>query len=368
MKILILSPHNSVTSGYGNITHELCSRLSDIDFTLLLPSSEKKYDYTNYKTEYVLPDFIFNAKTIKVIDYLTFKYDASDYDIVHSLFAWPYAPLAARIAKQYNKPLIVGAQGTYGVKPLLTYPEKSLMKWAYNRAEEIIVPSCFTKESIIKYSDTKTPINVIHNAVNFERFQKHYDVEDLKKRFGGKKILLTVGEIKPRKGQDIVVMAVKELAKRRDDFHYVIIGSGGNRLKSILEREGLDKHVSLLGEVSGVELVKYFQLCYMYVHTPRLINWKFEGFGIVYLEASSCKKPIVASDFGGIRDAVLDGETGFVIPENDPVKIAGAIEKLLDSPELASRFGENGFAYAKKHDWPLIAERFVATYNKYTNE
>ena len=83
--------------------------------------------------------------------------------------------------------------------------------------------------------------------------------------------------------------------------------------------------VEFAGRKSGDELVSYFQLCDIYVHTPKVVDLKFEGFGIVYLEASACGKPIVATDAGGVRDAVIDGETGL---------IAGLLAKVRASLDL----------------------------------
>lgn len=366
MSLLLLSSTNNVKNGYGNITHELCSFLNGkIDFKLLLPKSEERYEYTSYPTDYVLPDYIFSAKTPKIIDYLRFAYK-TDADLIHSLFEVPYAYLGARLAKEHKKPFIVGTQGTYAIRPLFMWPEKYILKSIYASAKVITAPSHFTKENIIRYSKTNTPIEIIHNGVHFERFQKDYDLRDLKTKYDGKKILLTVGGLKLRKGQDIVIKALGLLKKTRRDFHYICIGAGNYSevFKNLCVQEGLEEHVSFLGEMEGEELVKYYKLCSIYIHTPRLIDWNFEGFGIVYLEASACGKPIIAADSGGIRNAVLDGETGLIVPEEDPQATAEAIARLLDTPDLLNSLGENGQSYAQKNDWSKIGQEFLDLYKK----
>jgi len=70
------------------------------------------------------------------------------------------------------------------------------------------------------------------------------------------------------------------------------------------------------------------------------VGLKFEGFGIVYLEASACGKPIVATDAGGVRDAVIDGQTGIVVSDSDVSAIAKAIEELCANPSEVSSLGE----------------------------
>ena len=95
---------------------------------------------------------------------------------------------------------------------------------------------------------------------------------------------------------------------------------------------------------------------------PRSFGPDVEGFGIVYLEASACGKPIVATDAGGIRDAVLDNETGLIVQDGDIPAISAKIIRLLDDQNLAKKLGDRGREYAKENDWGVIAGRFVSLY------
>lgn len=366
MKILLFSSTDDPKNGYGNITRELCSTLaSQVDLTLLLPQNEPERGVASYRISHVLPPYIFDLKTPKILDYLLFHFDASSYDIIHSLFEFPYALIAARLAKKYHKPLIIGTQGTYAIQPLFRYPERWLMQWVYNSAALITAPSKFTKENIRNFSGTNTLIEIVHNGVNFERFNVSVDVSDIRARYPGKKLLLTVGGLKPRKGQDLVIQALAKM-KKHDDVHYLIIGEG--KMKKTLEKLAVSMQVSdrvsFLGALEGQELVRYFHACDIYVHTPILVNWQFEGFGIVYLEASSCRKPIIATNSGGVRDAVLDGRTGIVVPESDVAAIAQAVERLLDDPISAQRLGNQGWEYARQHAWGMIGQKYEELYKE----
>ena len=364
MKILLLSSSHDVKNGYGNITHELCSVLrTQADLTLLLPKDEPHRD-APYHTEYVLPSYIFDVKTPKIFDYLRFRYPVYA-DIVHSLFEFPYSLIATRLAKKNKKPLIVGTQGTYAIRPLFLWPEKYLVRWTYNSARVITAPSAFTKNALIKYSQTKTPVTRIHNGVNFERFSQRQDTSILREKFGDRTVLLTVGGLKPRKGQDVVLKALGKLKKRRSDFVYCVVGSGSKYkkyLESLVIENNLQDHVFFEGEFEGDQLVAYFQMCDIYIHTPQLHDWQFEGFGIVYLEASACRKPILAADSGGVRDAVIDGKTGLIVPEGDVNATAEAIERLLDDTSLRAELANNGYSYAREHDWSRVGKQFIDLY------
>lgn len=368
MRVALISSTADRLNGYGNITQELMISLSaqGIDCTLFLPKNEqgKHLDFPG-KISYVLPPYIFRVRPYNFWGYLC-TLPVADFDIVHSLFEFPYCFMAARSAKKYGKPLIIGAQGTYGVLPL-TYPlEKHILHWSYAQAQEIIVPSVFTRDQINQYSGKKYPISIIHNGVNFARFQKKVPpVSD--SSYVNKKILLTVGGLKKRKGQDLVIKALPQVLQKHPEVVYSIVGSGHweEYLRSLATELGVSSNVIFAGAQDGDSLISYFQAADVYVHTPRLVHLNFEGFGIVYLEASSCAKPIVATDSGGIRDAVLDKKTGLVVPDGDVTAIAQAIITLLDQPEYRKELGQNGKEYAAAHDWSAIGSQFISVYKKY---
>lgn len=368
MKILLISSTNNIKNGTGNMTHELCMFLKGkVDFKLLLPFDEKRYDYTSYPVEYILPTYIFNTRTPKVLKYLFFKYK-TDADIIHSVLEFPHSLVAARIAIQNNKPLVLGVAGTYGVKLLLQYPDKFFIKYLYRKAKIILAISKFTADALKRFSKTTTPVEVIHCAVNFDRFSTITDFDYIKNKFVNKKILLTVGGLKPRKGQDIVLKALSLLKKERDDFHYLVVGDEEKRnsyvrnLREIAEMGKIINNVTFTGIISDEDLPKYFQACDIYIHTPVAVDWNFEGFGIVYLEAGSAHKPVIASNSGGVLDAVIPSKTGIVVPENDIIATANAIRELLDNPLKRKEFGEAGLKYAEEHKWDTIGKSFLEIY------
>lgn len=365
MKIILLSSTNNIKNGYGNITHELCEAYKEkgVDFVLLLPKSEPRYDYTSYPVEYVLPEYIFTFKTPKIIDYIFFNYSGKA-DIVHSLFEFPYALLGMKVAKKLGVPFYMGAQGTYGITPLLMWPEKYFVKRMYNFAQKIFVPSEFTRTHLIGFSHTKTPVKIIHNGINYARFSVPVETASIKDKYNDQKLLLTVGGLKPRKGQDVVIRALKKVTEKYPQTKYLLIGKGEYEsfLRKLAEEVGVSAQVEFLGEKVGEELVKYFWAADIYVHVPVLVGWNFEGFGIVYVEASACGKPIVAADSGGIKNAVIQDKTGLIVSENDVDETASAIIRLLENPTLREQLGKQGREYASGHDWSIIASQFLREY------
>ena len=107
---------------------------------------------------------------------------------------------------------------------------------------------------------------------------------------------------------------------------------------------GLGEIVRFAGFVSNEALSSLFQSCSIYVH-PAIYDSKgdTEGLGVVLVEALSNRKPVVASEVGGIVDVIKDGQTGLLVPEKNPEAIAEAVLRLLNEPEFAQRLGEQGF-------------------------
>ncbi len=370
MKVALFSNTAEPKDGYGNITVELSRALhgAGIDCTLFLPPSQKNAATVAtlpFEISCTLPEYVYRIFQRSGPGYFRAQ-EVKGFDLVHDLFAFPYCITAAASSRKHGIPFVTGAQGTHGVRPLAWWPERWLLKYCYGHAKGIAVPSEFTKKKICELSGKDYPITVIHNGVHFERFQKSVDVDAVKKRHAEKKILLTVGGLWGRKGHDLVLKALPTILKKHPDTVYMIVGDGD--LRSDLEKLADDLHiksaVDFAGRKSGDDLVACFQACDVYVHTPRVTGLKFEGFGIVYLEASACGKPIVATDAGGIRDAVLDGETGLIAADGDVNGIAERVIRLLDDQTLAGKLGERGREYAREHDWAKIAEKYVRWYGQ----
>ena len=129
----------------------------------------------------------------------------------------------------------------------------------------------------------------------------------------------------------------------------------------------LTHQVEFLGRIEHDNIMKYFYLCDIYVHTPKFSrDLKFEGFGLVYLEAGACGKPVIAADAGGIRDAIVDGQTGLIAKNEDIDDISNKISQLLDDDNLRRKMGEAGREYAKQHNWSIIIDKFIDKYKKYS--
>jgi len=192
-------------------------------------------------------------------------------------------------------------------------------------------------------------LRVIHPGTDPTHFRPGADAVDLRERLGlrdgGTRWLVTVARLQEHKGMDTVIAALPAILARAPDVRYAVAGTGPDRerLEQLAHKLGLGDRVRFLGGVSDRELPALYNLASVYVGASRRAErLGVEGFGIALVEASACGRPVVAGNSGGIPDAVRDGETGFLVPPEEPAAFADAICRLLADPAAANRMGQNG--------------------------
>jgi phosphatidylinositol alpha-1,6-mannosyltransferase len=161
----------------------------------------------------------------------------------------------------------------------------------------------------------------------------------------GTRWLVTVARLQRHKGVDTVIAALPSILTRAPEVRYAVAGTGPDheRLVRLAAKLGVAERVHFLGSVADQDLPGFYNLASVYVGASRRSEGLgVEGFGISLVEASACGRPIVAGNSGGIPDAVRDGETGVLVPPEDPEAFAGAICRLLADPARAQQIGANG--------------------------
>ncbi|HEX4629056.1 MAG TPA: glycosyltransferase family 4 protein, partial [Gemmatimonadales bacterium] len=192
-------------------------------------------------------------------------------------------------------------------------------------------------------------LRIVHLGTDPDRFKPGLDPTELRGRFelpdNGTRWLLTVARLDPHKGVDSVIEALPTVVARFPAVHYAVAGSGADRerLEKLAHKNGVADRVRFLGGVSERDLPALYNLASVYVGVSRISERiGVEGFGISLVEASACGLPVVAGNSGGIPDAVRDGETGYLVPPEDPAALADALCRLLVDPEGARRVGAAG--------------------------
>jgi phosphatidylinositol alpha-1,6-mannosyltransferase len=259
--------------------------------------------------------------------------------------------LAAYLLKRrFDVPFVIYAYAQEVVNvaiPRWKFLDRLLRQFVLRKAHTVFVISEYTKQKVAEWGGNDDRIVKIPFGVDLKRFA---DVTKLDRGdqlgLAGRRSILTVGRLVERKGHDTVIKALPQALARFPDLVYVIVGDGPMRdsLNAFVNEGDLGEHVFFVGEVSDDIVVQYYQSCDVFIMVSRAHEERgdVEGFGLVYLEANACGKPVIGGRSGGIPDAVIDGVTGVLVNPTDVKDIAAAIIKLLTDKGYARRLGENG--------------------------
>jgi glycosyltransferase involved in cell wall biosynthesis len=281
----------------------------------------------------------------------------ADCDLLH-VIAEPYSPLAALVAG--GRPLVVTAHGTYVPRTARRRGVGALYRWAYRRSALIAV-SEHTARQVRAALPAAAPV-VIPNGVHFEHFQVPAPAPDKR----GPTILAS-GRVSRRKGTHLLVAALARVREQVPDAQLVITGGHSDpgyvaEVQAQIAALGLQDAAHITGMIPERELLGWYQHADVFALPALTVSDRFEGFGLVLLEASASGLPTIATTGSGVEEAVVDGETGLLLPQNDVPALADALLRLLRDPDLRARMGEAGRAYARTQDWSAVAERVAAVY------
>ena len=237
---------------------------------------------------------------------------------------------------------------------------------AIRSADCVFANSHYTVDLLKKAGVQPERIQVVHPGCDVDKFRPiEVSIEDRRAILGPhaeKKVILTVGRLVTRKGHDLVIRALPRVLKAHPETCYLIAGSGPAKqaIARLADEMGLGGKVLFFENLNDSDLVKIYNLCDVFVMPSRadLKSCDVEGFGIVFIEANACGKPVIAGRSGGMADAVVDGVTGFLVDPDDPDALAESLSRMIRDSSFARRIGQQGRDRAvREFTWSLIATR-----------
>ena len=268
--------------------------------------------------------------------------------------------VAADLAAKYRVPWVAIEHGTIprGI-------EWRLKQWAYSSADLLVCVSSYTWQQAEQRGITPKRLAVIPNGADSSRFRPLDDsaLQCIKRRLDldGKRILLTVGSVSHRKGQDNVIRALPRILESFPNTVYLCAGVdlAGDEFAELARLNGVRDSVRFLGPVGNDEIVELMNAADIFLMTSRHTGDEFEGFGIAAVEAALCGTPSIVTGDSGLREAIVEDVTGLTVPQNDPDTIADRVIRLLGDEVLRRAMGEAAREHASREQtWEHRASRY----------
>jgi len=271
-------------------------------------------------------------------------------DVVNPHYCITHGTIAAlagarpRIVNVWGSDLIWSGEGE------MPRWRKALIRYALRRADAIVSTSRFMAEAIEKLMPDHPPITLVPFGVDTIRFKPAEP-----KRAAAS---LRVGFVKSFSGKyapEIFIEAAATVARNRDDIEFAMAGRGPllDKMRQLAAECGIAARIDFPGFIAHDDVAGFMRKLDILVNCSRA-----ESFGVVICEASACGLPVIATDVGGVRETLLDGETGILIPVDSADALAAAILTLAGEAKLRARMGAAGRRFICEHyEWDLCVEK-----------
>ncbi|HWK44771.1 MAG TPA: glycosyltransferase family 4 protein [Stellaceae bacterium] len=289
------------------------------------------------------------------------------FDIVHAV-DWPFfVPMAlTRWRGRHRTAATLHGSEIYG----LGSPARRVMTTAsrtFQRTDRWLCNSHFTRNLFIERFPRVDPSHALVTLLGCREFwfeppvpppedaAIHRVLGDDSPGGSGKVVLTTVARLTPRKGHRTVLRALAALpAALKERIIHLVIGPAYDEpyaaeLRELAAASGVEVH--FVGEVDDPTVRYVYSRTDVFVMAGEPVPGLVEGFGLVFLEAGAQGAPSIAGEIGGVADAVVDGETGFLVQPLDVAGFADRLMRLISDPSLRDRMGAQAKRYATELSW-----------------
>jgi phosphatidylinositol alpha-1,6-mannosyltransferase len=282
--------------------------------------------------------------------------------------AAPLALMSPSLRKSGVKKIIALTHG-HEVWWAKIFPFRLAIKRIGKNVDHLTYLGEFTRQAISKPLTRKSATEMVKIApgIDTAHFIPQPDAMQKRKELGlqDKKIIISVGRLVHRKGQDNLIQAMPAVLKKIPNAHLLLVGEGPYRkhLEKLVLKSSLEQNVTFAGRIMYDRLPSYLSAADLFAmpSRSRFFGLEVEGLGIVYLEASACGIPVVAGNSGGAPDAVLEGVTGLCVDGTNIEQITAAIVEICSDAERASHMGAAGRNWiVNQWRWDIWSKEFNA--------
>jgi len=309
------------------------------------------------------------------------QFDNVKYDLIHGHY-WLSGVVAHRLQQMWDVPTVqmfhtlgelknsvAKSEGDREIGARIR-GEREVMQWS----DRIIAATPLEREQMVRYYGADPgKISVVPAGVDTELFHPR-DRAEVRRELGlpdlDTPILLFVGRIERLKGLDTLLESVAVVSRTCSgkNLKVLIVGGGGqteeenaelHRIVQLHRDLNLEDQVEFVGSKPQEMLPLYYSAADITIMPSH-----YESFGLVAVESMASGTPVIASNVGGLSFTVKDGETGFLVPEENHFALAEQVHTLLKNPELRLRMGEQAAQHALQYSWRNIAAQIADVYDE----
>ncbi len=296
-------------------------------------------------------------------------------DIIHGYdYPWAQGFVAAYLAKKYNKKYV---QTIFGEvvphKTELAHHDafgdrfKGFVRYVLEQADLILSVSKHCSREVSHVGMDPERVKVTYYGIDVNRFSPEVNTQVIRTEYelDGKRVVLFLGQIRSRKGPQVLLEAAPTILRRVPNAVFLIVGPDFGIAADLLARSeelGISSKFLLLGPKPDDMLPGFFAACDVFVFpscTP------IECLGLSTVQAMACKKPAIGSNINGVPEVIVDGLTGFLVEPNNPDELAEKVSLLLEDEALRNRMGTAGRQRAAEHfDRERLAQQVLDLYRE----
>lgn len=280
-------------------------------------------------------------------------------DIIHAHWIIPQAFLSVLYKKIFRKKdlkIICTVHGgdIFGLKSIFA---RWFLKFSLKNCDFCTVNSQATRKEVLKIFPIEN-IKIVPMGIDLQKFSSKEDSDEIKRRYNIQgSFLLFVGSLRKEKGIKYLIQAMVKVLKRFSNSKLLIIGNGQYRedLEVLTRQLNLEKNIIFAGNIVNSELPKFYSAADITI----LPSAKYEGFGLVLIEALGVGTPVIGTNIGGIPDIIKNEITGLLVKPKDYLSLSNTIIRLLDDKPLREEIARNGQEYVKERfSWEIITNKF----------
>ncbi|GHE89370.1 TIGR04063 family PEP-CTERM/XrtA system glycosyltransferase [Thalassotalea profundi] len=247
---------------------------------------------------------------------------------------------------------------------------KAIEQHAFEKADAVSCICQGLKQDLIKRGIPENKLYVTPNAVDINNFQPLYQRDSELEQalnLSGKKVLAFIGTFFKYEGLHYAIEAMSEIVKTRSDIHLLLVGAGNefDNLKRQVEEHNLQNFVTFVGRVPFEEVNRYYSLADLLVFPRESIRLTELVTPLKPLESMAQYKPVIASDIGGHKELIKDGQTGFLFPADNALALAAKVLEIIDDTDLLTEISEKGLTFVREErNWLNTAKQYLPVYER----